>query len=77
MTTPCGFPGGSDGKESARNSGDPGSVPESGRSPVEGNGYLLLYSCLESSTDRAVAAAPGDIWKGFQGQMSPGFLLEG
>ena len=32
------FPGGSDGKASAYNAGDPGSIPESGRSPGEGNG---------------------------------------
>ena len=38
-----GFPGGSDGKESACNAGDPGSVPESGRSPGEGNGNPLQY----------------------------------
>ena len=36
-----GFSGGSDGKESAHNLGDPGSVPGLGRSPGEGNGYLL------------------------------------
>ena len=35
-----GFPGGSDGKESAYNTGDPGSIPGSGRSPGEGNGWL-------------------------------------
>ena len=34
-----GFPGGSDGKESTCNAGDPGSIPGSGRSPGEGNGY--------------------------------------
>ena len=45
-----GFPGGSDGKESACNAGDPGSTPESGRSPEEGNGNPLQYSCLENST---------------------------
>ena len=39
-----GFPGGSDGKESARNVGDPGSIPGSGRSPGEGIGYPLQYS---------------------------------
>ena len=44
-----GFPGGSDSKESACNGGDPGSIPGSGRSPGEGNGYLLQYSCLENS----------------------------
>ena len=36
--------GGSDGKESACNARDPGSVPGLGRSPVEGNGYPLQYS---------------------------------
>ena len=47
-----GFPGGSDGKESACNPGDPGSNPGLGRSPGEGNGYPLQYSCLEKSMDR-------------------------
>ena len=42
-----GFPGGSDDKESACNAGDLGSIPGSGRSPGEGNGNLLLDSCLE------------------------------
>ena len=39
-----GFPGGSDGKESAYDSGDPGSIPGLGSSPVEGIGYPLQYS---------------------------------
>ena len=43
-----GFPGGSDGKASACNVGDPGSIPRSGRSPGEGNGNPLQYSCLEN-----------------------------
>ena len=43
-----GFPDGSDGKESACNVGDPGSIPGSGRSPGEGNGNSLQYSCLEN-----------------------------
>ena len=47
-----GFPGGSDGKESACNAGDPGSIPESGKSPGEENGNPLQYSCLENSMDR-------------------------
>ena len=47
-----GFPGGSKGKESACNAGDSGSVPDSGRSPGEGNGYPLQYSYLENSMDR-------------------------
>ena len=46
-----GFPGSSDGKEFACNVGDLGSVPESGRSPGEGNGSPLQYSCLENSMD--------------------------
>ena len=46
-----GFPGGSDGKESACNEGDPGSIPGSRRSPGERNGYPLQYSCLENSMD--------------------------
>ena len=44
-----GFPGGSDSKESACNAGDPGSILGSGRSPGEGDGYPLQYSCLENS----------------------------
>ena len=47
-----GFPGGSDDKESAYNAGHPGLIPWSGRSPGEGNGNPLQYSCLENSTDR-------------------------
>ena len=42
-----GFPGGSDGKESAYNSGDLGLFPGLGRSPAEGNGYPLQYSGLD------------------------------
>ena len=46
-----GFPGGSAGKESACNAGDPGLIPGLGRSPGEGKGYPLQYSGLENSTD--------------------------
>ena len=46
-----GFPGGSDGKASTCNAGDLGSIPGSGRSPREGNGNPLQYSCLEKSMD--------------------------
>ena len=46
------FPSGSDGKESACNAGDPSEIPESGRSPGEGNGFPLQYSCLENAVDR-------------------------
>ena len=42
---------GSDGKESACNVGDPGSTPGSGRSPGEGSGNALQYSCLENPVD--------------------------
>ena len=42
----------SNSKESACNAGDPSSIPGSGRSPGEGNGYPLHYSCLENSVDR-------------------------
>ena len=45
------FPGGSEGKASACNVGDPGLIPGSGRSPGEGNGNPLQYSCLENPTD--------------------------
>ena len=47
-----GFPSGSDGKDSACNSGDPGSVPRLGRSSGEGNGNPLQYFCLENPKDR-------------------------
>jgi len=47
-----GFPGRSDGKEFSCNPGDLGSILGAGRSPGEGNGYPLQYSCLESSMDR-------------------------
>ena len=47
-----GFPGGSDSKESAYNAGDLGSIPGLGRSPGEGNGNSLQYSCLENPMDR-------------------------
>ena len=47
-----GFPGGADGKESACNAGDLGSVTGLGRFPEEGNGNPLQYSCLENSMNR-------------------------
>ena len=49
-----GFPGGSAGKESTRNAGDLGSIPGSGKSPGEGNGNPLQYSCLENPMDGGV-----------------------
>ena len=55
------FPGGSDGKESAYNAGDLGSIPRSGRSPGEGNGNPLQYCCLENPMDR------GAVWAAVHG----------
>ena len=49
-----GFLGGSNGKESACNAGDLGSIPGLGRSPGEGKSYSLQYSGLENSTDYIV-----------------------
>ena len=46
-----GFPGGLEGKASARNAGDAGSIPASGRFPGEGNGNPLQYSSLENPMD--------------------------
>ena len=61
-----GFPDGSDGKESACNSGDLGLIPGSETSPGEGNGNPLQYSCLENSMDRGA-------WQG----MVPGVAKSG
>ena len=47
-----GFPSGSDGKESACNTGDLGLIPGPGRSPGGGQGNPLQYSCLENPLDR-------------------------
>ena len=47
-----GFSGGSNSNESAHNAGDLGSIPGLGRSPGEGIGKPLQYSCLENSMDR-------------------------
>ena len=49
-----GLPCSSNGKESACNAGDQGSIPGSGRSSEERNGYPLQYSCLENPIDREV-----------------------
>ena len=55
------FSGDSDGKVSAYNAGDQGSIPGSGRSLGEGNGNPLQYSCLENAMDRGAwwATVPG------------------
>ena len=47
-----GLPGGLDGKGPGCNAGEPSSIPGSGRSPGEGNGYSLQYSCLEDPIGR-------------------------
>ena len=57
-----GFPGGSNGKESACDVGDLGSNPVSGRCPGEENGYSLVYSCLENSMDRGAWEAGYSQW---------------
>ena len=63
-----GFPDGSDGKESACSAGDPGLITGLGRSPGEGNGNPLQYSCLEISKDRgawwATIHEVAKSWKG-------------
>ena len=51
VTITLGIPGSSDGKVSACNTEDPGSIPGSGRSSGERNGNPLQYSCLENPTD--------------------------
>ena len=52
LTGGVSFPNSSVGKESACKAGDLSSIPELGRSPGEGNGNPLQYSCLENSMDR-------------------------
>ena len=54
---PMGFPGSSVGKESACNTGYPGLIPGWGRSPREGNGSSLQYSCQENPMDRRACQA--------------------
>ena len=51
------FPGGSNGKASAYNAGDPGLIPGLGRSSGEGNGNPLHYSCLENPMDGGACKA--------------------
>ena len=54
------LPRGSDGKVSAHNVGDPGSITGLGRSPGEGNSYPLQGSCLENSMDKGAWQATVD-----------------
>ena len=60
--------GGSDGKESACNAGDPGSISGLGRSPGEGNSSPLQYSCLENPMDRGAWEAIVSPWGHFHFQ---------
>ena len=57
-----GSPGSSDGKASACNAGDLGSIPGSGRSSGEGNGNPLQYPCLENPMDKRVMT-PLTYWR--------------
>ena len=57
MFKDLGLPGSSDGKESACNAGDPSLIPGLGKSPGEGNGHPLQYSCLENPTDEGASRA--------------------
>ena len=59
LTTKEGFPGGSDGKESACDAEDPVLIPGSGRPPGEGNSYPLQFSCLENCMGRGAWQATG------------------
>ena len=59
------FPGGSDGEESACNVGDPGLIRGLGRSPAEGNGNPLQYSCLENPMDRGPGGLVHGVAKGW------------
>ena len=59
-----GFPGGSNGKESACNAGDQGAVPGSGKYLGKGHGNPLQYSCLENSMDRDCQATVHGVAKG-------------
>ena len=61
ITIHIGFPGSSAGEESVCNAGDPSSILGSGRSPGEGVGYPLQYSCLENRMD----------WRSLVGSSSP------
>ena len=59
---PLGFPGGSVVKKPPDNAGDPGSIPELGRSPGEGNGNSLQDSCLGNPMDRGAWWTTYSLW---------------
>ena len=67
-----GFPSGSEGKESAYRAGDLCSIPGLGRSPGEGSGNPLQYSCRENAMDRGVwwGTDPGDAESDMTEQLS-------
>ena len=69
------FPGGLDGKESACNAGDTGLIPRSGRSPGEGKGNPVQYSCLGSPMDTGTWTALG--WFRRPAPADPGYLKRG
>ena len=69
------FPGRSAGKESACDVGDPSSIPGSGRSPGEGIGYPLQYSCLENPMDGGAWWATGYGVAKSQIQLSTSYFL--
>ena len=71
------FPGDSNSKESAYNSGDPGSLPESGRSPGERSGYPLQCSFLENSRDRGAWQATYSSWGCKESDTTEQLTLEG
>ena len=72
-----GFPCGSVGKESSCNAGDLGSIPGLGRSPGEGNGCPLQYSCLENPMDRGAgwATVRGMAESGTTARLIPSFFF--
>ena len=65
-----GFPGDSDGQESACNAGDPDSIPGLGRSPGEWNGNPLQYPCLENSMDGGACQASYSPWSHKESDMT-------
>ena len=68
------FPDSSDGKESASNAGDLGSIPRLGREPGEGNGNPLQHYCLENPMDRVLRATTHGITKSWTGLSNFHFL---
>ena len=67
-----GFPGGSDGQESAYIAGDLGSILGLKRSTGEGNGYTLQYSCLENAMDRGA----WQVWGRKESDLTERVLIE-